>query len=190
MRTSLLLTLVAASVMVFTGCELKNRNGGSGSGDDAAYAGGAGDAGLTIDPNGAVADPNDPNAGAYGTGGNFEDTRTRIGDAGLEPLLFTFDSYTLPEEERGKADMAADYLLNNPSYVMVIEGNTDERGSNEYNLSLSEQRAISVRDYMVSLGIDTNRLQTRAFGEEKPANPGHDEEAWRQNRRAEFVPYK
>lgn len=185
MRTSLLLTLVAASVMVFTGCDLRSR-GGAGSGDDAAYAGG--DNGLSVDPN--AADPNDPNAGAYGSAGNFEDTRTRIGDAGLEPLLFTFDSYTLPEEERAKADTAADYLLNNPSYVMVIEGNTDERGSNEYNLSLSEQRAISVRDYMVSLGIDSNRLQTRAFGEEKPANPGHDEEAWRQNRRAEFVPYK
>lgn len=181
MRTSLFLTLVVASAMVFTGCDLRSR--GAGSGDDAAFAGD----GLSVDPNSM--DPNDPNAGAYGSG-NFEDTRTRIGDAGLEALLFTFDSYTLPEEERGKADLAAEYLLNNPTFVMVIEGHTDERGSNEYNLSLSEQRAISVRDYMVSLGIDTARLQTRAFGEEKPADPGHDESAWRLNRRAEFVPYK
>lgn len=186
MRTSFFLTLIAATALLFTGCATKTGGDGYGDGQDgAAFAGGD----ASIDPNGAGFDPNDPNAGAFDSG-KFEDTRTRVTDAGLEALYFTFDSYMLSPDELAKADAAAQYLLNNPSHVMIIEGHCDERGSNEYNLSLSEQRAIGVRDYVVSLGIDTNRIQTRAFGEDKPAVPGTDESAHSLNRRAEFVPYK
>jgi peptidoglycan-associated lipoprotein len=186
MRTSFFLTLIAATALLFTGCATKN--GSNGYGDDANGAAFAGD-GASIDPNAAGMDPNDPNFGAYDNG-KFEDTRTRVTDAGLLALYFTFDSYVLPQDELAKADAAAQYLLNNPTHVMIIEGHCDERGSNEYNLSLSEQRAIGVRDYVVSLGIDGNRIQTRAFGEDKPAVPGTDESAFSLNRRAEFVPYK
>lgn len=186
MRTSFFLTLIAATALLFTGCATKAGGDGYGDGQDgAAFAGDD----ASIDPNGAGFDPNDPNAGAFDSG-KFEDTRTRVTDAGLEALYFTFDSYMLSPDELAKADAAAQYLLNNPSHVMIIEGHCDERGSNEYNLSLSEQRAIGVRDYVVSLGIDTNRIQTRAFGEDKPAVPGTDESAHSLNRRAEFVPYK
>ena len=186
MRTSFFLTLIAATALLFTGCATKAGGDGYGDGQDgAAFAGGD----ASIDPNGAGFDPTDPNAGAFDSG-KFEDTRTRVTDAGLEALYFTFDSYMLSPDELAKADAAAQYLLNNPSHVMIIEGHCDERGSNEYNLSLSEQRAIGVRDYVVSLGIDTNRIQTRAFGEDKPAVPGTDESAHSLNRRAEFVPYK
>ncbi len=184
MRTSLLLSFMVVTALVFTGCTRKDAANGAGNGD--AYGAGSD---VGINPNDAAFDPNDPNVGAFGSG-NFEDTRERVNDAGLETFYFTFDSYTLPTEELGKIEAAAQYLLDHPSYVMVLEGHCDERGSNEYNLSLSEQRAISVRDYMTSLGIDTMRLQTRAFGEEKPAVMGTDESAYRQNRRAEFVPYK
>ncbi|MBR5591745.1 MAG: OmpA family protein [Kiritimatiellae bacterium] len=187
MRTSFFLSLIAATALIFTGCATKSNGAGDGYGDDNAAAF-AGD-GASIDPNAAGFDPNDPNAGAFDNG-KFEDTRTRVTDAGLEALYFSFDSYMLPPEELTKAEDAAQYLLENPTYVMIIEGHCDERGSNEYNLSLSEQRAIGVRDYMVSLGIDGNRIQTRAFGEDKPAVPGMDESSYTLNRRAEFVPYK
>ncbi|MEG1480231.1 MAG: OmpA family protein [Kiritimatiellia bacterium] len=182
MRTSLVLTLLTVATLLVSGCSRK----GAGGADDALLAGGGGDDVLinAHDPNAMGGDA----AGAYGE--RFEDTRERINDSGLEALLFSFDSYTLPSDEIHKADAAAQYLMSNPNYVMIVEGHCDERGSNEYNLSLSEQRAIGVKDYMVSLGIDTNRIQTRAFGEEKPANPGHEEESYHQNRRAEFVPYK
>ena len=93
-------------------------------------------------------------------------------------------------KEKFYTEAAAEYLIENPTHVMIVEGHCDERGSNEYNLSLSENRAGGVRDYLISYGIDPARLQTRAFGEEKPAVPGQTEEAFRKNRRAEFVPYK
>ena len=189
MRMSLMIALLAATAMVFTGCELKN--GAAGDNSEAMGAGMGGDAGddVAIDPNGAGYDPNDPNVGAFGSD-RFEDTRERVLDAHLAPLYFTFDSYTLPTEEISKAEAAAEYLIENPTHVMIVEGHCDERGSNEYNLSLSENRAGGVRDYLISYGIDPARLQTRAFGEEKPAVPGQTEEAFRKNRRAEFVPYK
>ena len=188
MRLSLVFALTAASAVLFTGCATKAGSGAQGAAADGSGSGMIDD-GVGIDPNDASYDPNDPNAGAFGSD-RFEETRQRVEGVALEPLYFTFDSYTLPTEAQATADTAAEYLMNNPTHVMIIEGHCDERGSNEYNLSLSEQRAIGVRDYLLAYGIDAGRLQTRAFGEEKPANPGHDEEAYRQNRRAEFVPYK
>jgi peptidoglycan-associated lipoprotein len=71
-----------------------------------------------------------------------------------------------------------------------VEGNCDERGSNEYNLALGERRALAVRAYLVNLGIDAGRIQTKSLGEERPVALGHDESSWQQNRRAEFQLFK
>ena len=73
---------------------------------------------------------------------------------------------------------------------MIVEGNCDDRGSNEYNLSLGDLRAISIRDYMATLGIAGDRMQTKSYGEEKPAVSGSGEEAWSLNRRGEFAIFK
>ena len=70
---------------------------------------------------------------------------------------------------------------------VVIEGNTDERGSEEYNLALGERRADTVKRYLVDLGVPSARLSTVSFGESRPAVQGHDESAWRYNRRVEFA---
>jgi len=70
--------------------------------------------------------------------------------------------------------------------VLVIEGNCDERGTEEYNLALGERRAHSVKQYLVSAGVPASRVDTVSFGESKPAAPGHDESAWKWNRRADF----
>jgi peptidoglycan-associated lipoprotein len=69
----------------------------------------------------------------------------------------------------------------------LIEGHCDERGTPEYNLALGERRAVAVRNYLVSLGIPKGVLSTVSFGEERPLDPGHSEEAWAKNRRAHFV---
>ena len=103
------------------------------------------------------------------------------------PVLFAFDSAQIAPAERAKLDEVARHLRRHPNVNMIIEGHTDERGSREYNLSLGERRALATRAYLIGLGIDGARLQTRSFGQERPAAMGHNEEAWRQNRRSEFV---
>ena len=77
-------------------------------------------------------------------------------------------------------------MQTNSGVQVVIEGHCDERGSDEYNLALGESRALAAKNYLVSLGINENRLSVISYGEEKPAVMGSDEEAWAQNRRAEF----
>ena len=105
----------------------------------------------------------------------------------FEAVLFAFDSAGVDESERAKVEKIAEVLKASPSAVVVCEGNCDERGSNEYNMSLGERRALAVRAYLMSLGVDGNRIQTKSYGEEKPKDPAQTEEAYRVNRRVEFV---
>lgn len=71
--------------------------------------------------------------------------------------------------------------------TVTIEGHTDERGTREYNLALGERRANSVRDYMIALGVDPNRIKTISYGKERPVDPSSNEDAWSRNRRAVTV---
>jgi peptidoglycan-associated lipoprotein len=104
-----------------------------------------------------------------------------------DTVYFAFDSAVVNPSERPKLDDMAAYMRENPSHVITIEGHCDERGTNEYNRSLGERRAQACREYLISSGVDGNRLQTISYGEEKPADPGHNEEAWAKNRRSEFI---
>jgi peptidoglycan-associated lipoprotein len=132
----------------------------------------------------------DDETGLALTGEPFDFSHTPATDVAVQPVYFGYDSFQLPAEEIAKIQQAADILRQNPSYVLIVEGHCDERGSNEYNLSLGEQRALAVRNYINGLGIDSNRVQSRSFGEERPAVQGVGEEAWRLNRRGEFAFYK
>jgi peptidoglycan-associated lipoprotein len=123
-------------------------------------------------------------------GGAFDENRERVAGVSFEPVYFGYDSSQLAPIEVAKIERVAQHLLQNGGQVLVVEGHCDERGSAEYNLSLGEQRANSIRTYLVSLGVAGDRLQTRSFGEEKPALQGHDESSWRLNRRGEFAVYK
>jgi len=123
-------------------------------------------------------------------GGAFDESRERVAGISFEPVYFGYDSSQLAPIEVAKIEDVAKHLLQNGGQVLVVEGHCDERGSNEYNLSLGEQRASSIRSYLVNLGVSQDRVQTRSFGEEKPAAQGHDESAWRLNRRGEFAVYK
>ena len=78
-------------------------------------------------------------------------------------------------------------LKANPRYAVTIEGHADERGTVEYNVALAEQRARAVKAYLVSLGVEAARLDTIAYGEQRPLDPGHDELAWAINRRVHFL---
>jgi peptidoglycan-associated lipoprotein len=105
---------------------------------------------------------------------------------GLERVHFEFDQFTLTDEARATLNRNAAYLRANDGFKVVIEGHTDERGSDEYNLALGERRASAARQYLVSLGVDGSRLSIISFGEEKPLVDQSNEQAWAQNRRAEF----
>ncbi|HQN80209.1 MAG TPA: OmpA family protein [Kiritimatiellia bacterium] len=105
----------------------------------------------------------------------------------FEAVYFEYDSPQLNPSEQGKISAVVAYLQSNPTHGVIIEGHCDERGSNEYNVALGERRALAVRAAMIAAGIDSARVQTRSYGEERPVAFGHDESAWRLNRRAEFV---
>ena len=114
----------------------------------------------------------------------------RCTDVDFAPVYFGFDASNLASSELAKIEAVAQHLKDNADRVVIVEGNCDERGSNEYNLELGSLRAISIRDYLATLGIDGNRIQTKSYGEEKPAVMGSGEDAWSRNRRGEFAIFK
>ena len=112
---------------------------------------------------------------------------TRCTDVDFAPVYFAFDASNLKDSELAKIEAVAQHLQANPTRVVMVEGNCDERGSNEYNLTLGELRAGAVRDYLLRLGIAAERVQTKSYGEEKPAVAGSGESVWSKNRRGEFA---
>ena len=104
-------------------------------------------------------------------------------------FFFDYDSTQIRPEEIGKIEAVAKHLNHNKASGVILEGHADERGSREYNLALGEVRSLAVRDYLVSLGVDAAVIHTRSYGEEVPADEGHDESAWTQNRRVVFAIY-
>lgn len=106
---------------------------------------------------------------------------------GFTPVYFDYDSSQINAPERPKIEAVADYLKKNRGVNLIIEGHCDERGSREYNMALGERRALAIRAYLIGLGIDAARIQTKSYGEERPVAFGHDESSWRLNRRGEFV---
>ncbi|MBN2190058.1 MAG: peptidoglycan-associated lipoprotein Pal [Candidatus Aureabacteria bacterium] len=105
----------------------------------------------------------------------------------FKDIYFQYDSSVILEDQRNILENIASWMKNHPQAAILVEGHCDERGSNEYNLALGEQRALSVRRYLVTLGVSSSRMHTVSYGEEKPAVSGHDEEAWKFNRRAHFL---
>ena len=106
--------------------------------------------------------------------------------ADLQRIHFAFDKFALSPAARDTLAANAVLLQTSPEANISIEGYCDERGSDEYNLALGERRAKAAKDYLISLGMPAERLQTISYGEEKPLDPASNEDAWAKNRRAEF----
>jgi peptidoglycan-associated lipoprotein len=100
---------------------------------------------------------------------------------------FDFDSSVVKAGEKPKVAKVADYLKGSAADALRVEGHCDERGTEEYNRALGERRALALREELVRLGIDPTRVDTISYGEDRPADPGHNEAAWRKNRRGEFI---
>ena len=105
----------------------------------------------------------------------------------LKEIFFEFDSADLSTNARATLKTNADWLKANPSVRVEIEGHTDERGTNEYNLALGAKRAQAAKDYLVTLGIAVDRLSTISYGEELPVCKEQSEDCWQKNRRDRFV---
>lgn len=105
----------------------------------------------------------------------------------LADVYFDFDKYDIRPMDAKILEKDYNWIKANNPGLVVIEGNCDERGTVEYNLALGERRAEVAKKYLVSLGVDGHKLRTISYGKSKPADPGHDEEAWAKNRRDHLV---
>jgi|ERR1051326_4226128 peptidoglycan-associated lipoprotein len=133
-----------------------------------------------------------PNVNANPTGipltaRNLEDFVPHPDQFAANTVYFDFDRATIKPSETGKLDGVVSHLKANPTHAVQIEGHCDERGTEQYNLSLGERRALAVREYLVTAGIAPERVFTISYGETRPAVQGHNEAAWSKNRRGVFV---
>jgi peptidoglycan-associated lipoprotein len=105
----------------------------------------------------------------------------------LKTIYFDYDKYFIRDDAKPTLSANAAWLNKFKSARVLIEGHCDERGTEDYNLALGEKRAKSAYDYLLSLGISADRLQTISYGKSQPIDPGHSEISWQRNRRAQFT---
>lgn len=142
-----------------------------------------------VGANGGNTTPVNPNSNiALGSGplprDQYNENRSQFA---ANVVYFDFDSSVVKTSEKTKIAAVGEFLKANPNAAVEVEGHCDERGTEEYNRSLGERRALAVREELALSGVDPKRLYTISFGEDRPAVDGHDEKAWSRNRRGEFV---
>jgi peptidoglycan-associated lipoprotein len=102
-------------------------------------------------------------------------------------IYFDLDKYEVKDDYKDLVAAHAKYLVDHRGFKVLLQGNTDERGSSEYNLSLGQKRAEAVKRSLILLGAKEDQVESVSLGKEKPKNPGHDEAAWAENRRADIL---
>jgi len=176
---SKVLILVTAALLALVACKKKGNTKVVDPGDDQGSADRTNGRG-------------DLRTGATDTG-NGDDGATKVsGDDGesmpqFAAIYFEFDSATLTKPSRAELQQLGEWLNAHPKAHITIQGHTDERGTDEYNVALGERRAATIKEYLSRLGVDNDRLETISYGEERPAASGDDEDAYAQNRRGELV---
>lgn len=104
-----------------------------------------------------------------------------------ETVYFDFDRAAIKSSEKSKIETVAAYLKGNSSAAVKVEGHCDERGTEEYNRSLGDRRALAVREELIRLGVMPERIDTISYGKDRPVELGHNEAAWKKNRRGVFI---
>lgn len=160
-----------AVLLLLAGCSSTDDEAASVSGGAGAAGAGAGTSGGGIASSVLPGQP---------VPGSQEDLEISVGDR----VFFAYDSAVLSPIASQTLDRQAAWLRQYPAIVLTIEGHSDERGTREYNLALGDRRANAVRNYLIALGVEPDRILTISYGEERPAEPGNDETAWAKNRRA------
>jgi peptidoglycan-associated lipoprotein len=155
---------------------------GAGAGAPAAAGSSAGEIAVTRPaPPAETAIPGRPGAGA-GTAGT-----AAAGASPLKDVFFEYDKAVVSADQRAALSDNVNWLKANSRVKIVIEGHCDERGTAEYNLGLGDRRTKALRDYLVASGIAADRIGTISYGKERPFVIGHDENAWKMNRRGHFA---
>ncbi len=163
---ALILTLILSLGLTSCGSSKKKNNGAPGSSNASMDDRDMGADGMELELNG------DSDAGKAGA---------------LQTVYFAFNSSSLNSDTRAALQSNAEFLKNNGSVEIQVEGHCDERGGVQYNLALGERRAMAVKQYLISMGVNSSRISTISFGKERPIAFGHDEGSWSKNRRANFV---
>jgi peptidoglycan-associated lipoprotein len=185
------LVVAAFAVLFIAGCQTqpsqptapiddRSATQGAGPTTPGASTSGAGAGGVT----GSQVPGAGAGAGAGAAGNPLRDPNNILSK---RSVFFDFDSFAVKDEFRPLVEAHARYLANNRSARATIQGNTDERGSREYNIALGQRRADAIKRMMTLLGAQDSQIETVSFGEEKPRNQGHEEGAWAQNRRGDIV---
>jgi peptidoglycan-associated lipoprotein len=130
---------------------------------------------------------NQPGAGPTSTSWDPANMNLDHGALAAYTVHFKFDSAVVQDSEQSNVSSVAQALNANPNAKLLIEGNCDERGTEEYNRALGERRALALREALAKINIDPQRIRTISYGKDKPVDPGHDEAAFAKNRRGDFV---
>lgn len=143
----------------------------------------------TLPPGGAMNPDNGANANGIPVANatDFDNMTEDRAALAAYTIHFAFDSAAIKSSEQANLQSVADALKSDANAKLLIEGNCDDRGTEEYNRSLGERRALAAREALAKLGVSPDRIRTISYGKDKPVDPGHDEAAWAKNRRDDFV---
>ncbi len=173
--------LAAAVMLALAGCASKKPAAGEGAAIEERGAA----SGSASDGKSSGAGKDDVVSRSLGDDG--DGSGDVAGAPSARQIFFDVDQYTVKPDYQSVVQATADFLKSKPKVRIIIQGNTDERGSREYNLSLGQKRAEAVRKALGVLGVGEDRIETVSFGEEKPMSECHDESCWSKNRRADIV---
>ncbi|NTW51814.1 MAG: peptidoglycan-associated lipoprotein Pal [Chlorobiaceae bacterium] len=169
--------IIGAAMIILAGCSSKSAvSTGDASGAGSGAGSGTG-AGVVVE---------DGSGAGKGAGSGSGAGNTFAGPV-LGDVFYDFDSSALSPEAQDQLKQNAVWFQRNSVPAVIVEGHCDERGTDEYNIALGERRAVAAKEYLVNLGVGNGRITAVSFGEERPFDPGHNEEAWAKNRRAHFL---
>ncbi len=184
--------LLAAGAALLTACETASEIDAIASGASGSSASSASSATTSTASSGSSDSSSSSSSSTSSSGASSESATTysydtdpktaliKVGDR----VLFGYDSSELDDDDRSVLDNQAKFLNQNPSLKVTIEGHCDERGTREYNLALGEKRASAVKDYLISVGINSERVSVVSYGKERPQVLGSNKAAWSMNRRS------
>ena len=181
MRSIVIATVCAAGLLIGAACSTTPEDQAAAKVEDKSSGKPGAETKSVQPPKVAAVDLSKPQAGSVSA---LKDPNNPLSK---RSIYYDLDQFDIKDEYRSLVETHAKFLRENPSMRMMIQGNTDERGSREYNIGLGQRRSDGVKKMMILLGARENQIETVSLGEEKPQSDGHDESAWSKNRRSDIL---